>query len=67
MTPEALDHFLRVMRDRGVASAEVQTPDGTLRVVFGPDAGPLPGETPTPGGWKSPMRLDDPAQFDEAP
>lgn len=62
-----LDQVLTILRKHGVVSAEVPGPGGViLRVVFGPDAVPV-GDTPTPGGWKSPVKLDDPAQYDEAP
>jgi hypothetical protein len=61
-----LDQVLATLRKHGVSSAEVPGPGGVLRVVFEPSiAGPLPGDEPTPGGWKSPSRLDAP--FDEAP
>lgn len=64
MTPELLDQLLTVLRKQGVQSAEVLT-DGSLRVVFEPgNPGPLPGDAPTPGGWKSPDRLDNAEQFE---
>ena len=63
-----LANILAELRHHGVASAEVPTPDGPLRVVFTTDeARPLPGDVPSPGGWKSPTRLDDPSQYEEAP
>lgn len=63
MDPKQLDDLLAVLRKHGVASAEVPLPPasynlGTLRVVFGPDTGPMPGVAPEPGGWKSPQNLD---------
>jgi hypothetical protein len=70
MQPNDLDTLLGILRQHGVASAEVPTADGcTLRVVFEPRLGdgPLPGTPPTPGGWKGPDRLDAPQQYDEVP
>lgn len=69
MTPDDLDQMLAVMRKNRVASAEVPLLDGgALKVVFEPDLSePMPGDKPTPGGWKSPERLDNPQQFDEVP
>lgn len=70
MTPEQLDAMLKTLRANGVASAEVPVDWSsagvmTLRVVFAPDAGPLPGDKPEPGGWKSPSRLDRDPLADE--
>ena len=62
-----LSNILAELRRHGVTSAEVPTPAGALRIVFAPDAGPLPGDVPTPGNWKSPERLDAPMSYDEAP
>ncbi len=63
-----LEQILKLLRQYGVASAEVPGPAGVvLRVVFEPMGGPLPGDVPTPGGWKSPERLDHPDQFSEVP
>lgn len=69
MTPHDLDHLLDVLRKHRVASAEVPLfDDKSLKVVFEPDLSePMPGDKPTPGGWKSPERLDNPQQFDEVP
>lgn len=66
MTPDLLDQLLTALRKNGVVSAEVPLQHGALRVVFAPEVGAAlpPGDPITPGGWKSPERLDDPAQFD---
>lgn len=65
MHPSDLDHLLAVLHKHGVQSAEVPAlGGGVVRVVFEPDGGPMPGEAPTPGGWKSPTRLDAPDAFD---
>ena len=60
MTAETLDCLLTVLRKHGIASAEIPVVNGSpLRVVFGPEASPLPvGDETTPGGWKSSQRLD---------
>jgi hypothetical protein len=63
LTAHELDAALAILRKHGVASAEVPCSDDgvvVLRVVFAPDApGPTPtGDELTPGGWKSPQRLD---------
>lgn len=62
-----LDEILATLRKHGVVSAEVPSANGALRVVFAPDAGPpLPaGDETTPGGWKSPTRLDQDPLDDE--
>ena len=60
MNPQDLDTVLEILRKHGVASAEVPatwTGGAPLRVVFAPTV-PDIGETPTPGGWKSPDKLD---------
>ena len=67
LTPAELQALLAVMREAGVASAEVPTTRGTLRVVLQPDMGTMPGDEATPGGWKSPERLDAPFVATEAP
>jgi hypothetical protein len=60
LSPTLLDELLHVLHVRGVASAEVPTEHGPLRVVFAPETpSELPaGDEVTPGGWKSPTRLD---------
>lgn len=69
MHPAELDTLLATLRKHGVASAEVPTTGGLLRLAFEPSiGGPLPeGDPVTPGGWKSPERLDAPDQFSEVP
>lgn len=65
MTATELSEILGVLRSHGVASAEV-SPEGLVRVVFLPDAGPPPpGDDLTPGGWKGPTRLDSDPMDDE--
>lgn len=69
MTPELLEQYLKVMQANGVMQADLAVPwtqneDGTmatLRMCFtlAPNHEPLPGETPTPGGWKGPTHLDE--------
>lgn len=68
LTPEQLAAYLDVMRKAGLVAAHLEIPwmfaEGELpmllkmNVTFGPDAAPLPGEKPTPGGWKGPEHLD---------
>ncbi len=62
LTPQDLDATLAVLRKHGVASAEVplNAYAAPLRVVFSPDAPEAAptGDELTPGGWKSPQRLD---------
>lgn len=67
MTETELDTILSTLRKHGVVSAEVPTKDAFLRVVFGPETGaPLPvGDDLSPGGWKSPDRLDRDPLADE--
>lgn len=70
MTPETVDRYLEVLKRHGVASARLIVDGGEVSVMF--DVSPVPvGDPPQPGGWKSPIRLDDPAQLepslDEAP
>lgn len=66
MTPERLADYLKTMRDAGCASARlVLHGDAEVAVVFLPTDGPLPGEAPTPGGWKSPSNLDRDPLADE--
>ena len=69
MNSNELEALLAMLRKYGVQSAEVPLTAGcVLRVVFEPDMpGPLPGDQPTPGGWKGPDRLDAPLQFDAVP
>ena len=62
LTPELLAQYLDVMRKAGLMTAHLKTPQGEVAVTFGPDSAPLPGDSPTPGGWKGPDRLD--ADFD---
>lgn len=65
-----LEAVLATLRKYGVASAEVPGDSGAvLRVVFAPEAGPMPpGDEVTPGGWKSPQRLDqDPLDEERIP
>lgn len=68
LKPDILDQILAVLRKHGVASAEVPYPlNGgyePLRIVFGPEAPPT-GQELTPGGWKSPERLDADPLADE--
>lgn len=64
MAPDELDLILDTLRKHGVVSAEVPYAGtggatGALRVVFAPEVGPNPpGDEVTPGGWKSPAKLD---------
>lgn len=58
-----LDEVLATLKKHGVASAEVFVNGAPLRVVFDTMPAQLPGQDPTPGGWKSPERLDHPDQF----
>lgn len=65
MTPTMLATYLKVLRDGGAASAELvlgpsaQGGDAIVRIVFAPDAMPVPqGDELTPGGWKGPTGLD---------
>jgi hypothetical protein len=70
MTPELMAQYLKVFREHGAASVafRIPLPDGStgeLSVTMEPRfEGPMPGDAPTPGGWKSPVRLDAPEQFD---
>lgn len=69
MNAQELAAILDVLRARGVSSAEVplsfMSGAPCLRVVFEP-GGPLPaGDETTPGGWKSPQRLDSDPLDDE--
>lgn len=67
LDPAQLDELLVVLKARGVESAKVTATEVWVR--FGPSypEEPLPGETPTPGGWKGPERLDAPQQLDDVP
>lgn len=57
LNAETLDQILAVLRKHSVASAEVPSDVGALRIVFDPPAGPI-GDEPTKGGWKGPQNLD---------
>lgn len=79
MTAADLALYLDVMRDRSVSSAHLKftraLPDGSrepveIAVTYEPSIArdPLPGDAPTPGGWKgAPPGLDAPMTFEEAP
>lgn len=62
MTPNDLDAYLRVFENHQVGSAALKLSDGAeIHVTFVPQFPVKVGEDPTPGGWKSPTHLDDPA------
>lgn len=66
MTPNDLDQYLQVFEKHTTSSVAMKLPDGTeLHVVFTPKFPAALGEEPTPGGWKSPQHLDDPAALRE--
>lgn len=66
LDPAGLAEILDTLRAKGVASATLAGNGTTLAVTFEPQfSGPMPGDAPTPGGWKSPPRLDAVDQFDE--
>lgn len=71
MDPAGLAELLDVLKAKGVASATLHGDGTTLAVTFEPSfQDPMPGDAPTPGGWKSLPRLDAVDQFDaprEAP
>lgn len=68
LTPQLLQQFLDAMKAAGVMRGNVAIPwalgdDGSIHMVtmaveFTPTLPPLPGEAPTPGGWKGPEHLD---------
>lgn len=62
VTPQRLDEILTVLAKHKVQQARVSETE--VAVVF--DVMPLPavGDAPQPGGWKSPVNLDDPAQLE---
>jgi hypothetical protein len=65
MTPNDLEEYLQVLVRNQVGSAALKLDDGCeIRVVFVPKMPEMPqGTEPTPGGWKSPQHLDDPAML----
>ncbi len=67
MTPNDLDAYLKVLKSNNVGAAILHIPanDRTVvvQVTFNLDM-PEMGETPTPGGWKSPNHLDNPDSLD---
>lgn len=72
MTPDLLKQYLEAMRSQRTMHCAVTLPCGadmvTINATFAPDdQGPMPGEQPTPGGWKGPDRLDNAEQFSEIP
>lgn len=68
MTPNDLDAYLKVMQANHVGAAVVRLPDGTrLQVSFVPPLPEMSNTELTPGGWKSPQHLDDPAHLRELP
>lgn len=48
---------------RGALDLWVDGAKAAINVDFAPDALPMPGETPPPGGWKGPAKLDALEQF----
>ncbi len=70
MTPELLKQYLDVLRGAGLMSAHLEVGDTKLNVVFAPEVpmGSIGGlDSPAPGGWKGPERLDDLSQFEPEP
>lgn len=67
MTPNDLDEYLQVLERHPVGSAAIKLEDGCeIRIAFVPKMPEMPmGAEPTPGGWKSPQHLDDPAMLRE--
>lgn len=62
-TIDLLRAALAALKDAGVARGQVKLPDGLeLSIEFAPELPPLEpqGEMPTPGGWKTPLTLDEP-------
>jgi hypothetical protein len=66
MTPNDLNDYLRVFDQHAIGAAMLKLPDGTeLHFTVIPKFPERVGEEPTPGGWKSPQHLDDPAALRE--
>lgn len=65
MTPNDLDEYLRVLTRNQVGAAVVKLPGGAeFSITFVPPLPTMPtGAEPTPGGWKSPDHLDNPAHL----
>lgn len=65
MTPNDLDEYLVVLARNQVGAAVVRLPGGaSFSITFVPTLPDAPqGAEPTPGGWKSPQHLDNPADL----
>jgi hypothetical protein len=64
MTPNDLEAYLAVCNRQSVGQLAMELPGGVkLNVVFMPTVPAQSGSDPTPGGWKSPQHLDDPADL----
>lgn len=65
MTPEELARYLDILISRNVTRADVSVSGARFVVEFAPvfPVETLPGDEPTPGGWKAPERLDNPADL----
>lgn len=65
MTPNDLDEYLLVLTRNQVGAAVVKLPGGAeFSITFIPQLPTMPkGDDPTPGGWKSPQHLDNPADL----
>lgn len=66
MTPSDLDAYLAVIQHRGALSAHVSlAQDVSFTVNFAPEMPAMPeAREPEPGGWKSPIRLDNPQDIE---
>lgn len=64
MSPSQLSEYLQVLRDHKVMSGRVCMDHIEINVVFAPDELEMPGEAPSPGGWKGPEKLDDHSVFE---
>lgn len=67
MTPNDLDAYLKVLSSNQVGSAALKLPGGVeVHVSFTPQFPVQVGDQPTPGGWKSPVHLDNPNDLRES-
>lgn len=65
LTPLDLDLYLSMFRKHHVMSAKLIINGGEVCVTFEPNTpAPMPGDEPTPGGWKGPTTLDAPFEHE---
>ncbi len=61
MTPNDFDAYLKVLKQNHAAAGIVRLGNGVeFSITFEVQMPEAVGQAPTPGGWKSPLHLDNP-------